>query len=199
MKNLRPVIILSGLISLAGVIAAGIFLFLGPDRLELIDSNTWERFQSGELVGMIVVPIMLLVGFLIFMSVLRTVSPRKIRNGVTAPARVLEVSDTGVSINDNPQVALLVEVLPPSGSPFQAEVKTIVSRLNAALVQPGIKAEVVYDPQKLTRVQLSSLELKPVALIDAESRMRELDRLYEERLITGDEYRTKREEILKEL
>ena len=199
MKNLRPIIILSGLLSLAGVIVAGIFLFLGPDRLDPSGRNFWNLLQSGELVGMIVIPIMLVVGFFIFLSVLRTVSPPRIKNGVTAPVRVLEVHDTGVSINDNPQVALLVEVLPKYGSPFQAEVKTMVSRLNAALVQPGITAEVVYDPQKPTRIQVSNLDLKPVDLNDSESRLRELNRLYDGGLITGEEFRAKRADILKKL
>ena len=132
-------------------------------------------------------------------SVFRTVSPPKIKNGVTAPARVLEVQDTGVSVNDNPQVKLMVEVIPQSGSPFQAEVKTLVSRLNAALVQPGITAEVIYDPLNPARIQLNNLELKPVELNNAENRLRELERLYDEGLITGEEYRTKREEILKSI
>jgi hypothetical protein len=132
-------------------------------------------------------------------SVFRTVSPPKIKNGVTAPARVLEVHDTGVSVNDNPQVRLLVEVLPKSGSPFQAEVKTLVSRLNAALVQPGIEAVVVYDPLQPTRIQLSSMELNQVEVNSAERRLRELERLYEGRLITSEEYHTKREEIIKGL
>ena len=112
---------------------------------------------------------------------------------------MLEVQDTGVSVNDNPQVKLMVEVIPQSGSPFQAEVKTLVSRLNAALVQPGITAEVIYDPLNPARIQLNNLELKPVELNNAENRLRELERLYDEGLITGEEYRTKREEILKSI
>jgi hypothetical protein len=125
--------------------------------------------------------------------------PAQIKNGVSAPAVVLTVKDTGVSVNDNPQVALMLEIKPRDRAAFQAEAKTLVSRLDAALVQPGISAEVVFDPANPSRVQIASLDLKPVALNNAESRLRELDRLYNERLITGEEYRSKREEIIKGL
>jgi hypothetical protein len=112
---------------------------------------------------------------------------------------VLSVKDTGVSVNDNPQVSLMLEIKPRDRAVFQAEAKTLVSRLDAALVQPGISAEVVFDPTNPSRVQIANLDLKPVALNNAESRLRELDRLYNERLITGEEYRVKREEIIKGL
>ncbi len=199
MKNLRPIIFLSGLISLAGILLAAFFIFMGPDRIELSGRSLRELFQSEEAPGIIAIPAVLVITAIVMWSVFRTISPRKIKNGVTAPARVLEVHDTGVSVNDNPQVRLVVEVIPKSGNPFQAEVKTLVSRLNAALVQPGIEAVVEYDPLKPTRIQLSTLDLKPVEMNSAESRLRELERLYEERLITSDEYHTKREEIIKGL
>jgi hypothetical protein len=73
------------------------------------------------------------------------------------------------------------------------------SRLNVFLVQPGTSAEVVYDPTNLVRIRVTNLDLKPVALSSAESRLKELESLYEERLITREEYRNKREEIIKGL
>lgn len=199
MKSLRPIILISALISLVGIGAAAFFMFLGPNSMQIKGKSLAELVAGGELVGIITIPVVLVVIALVMWSFLRTISPQKIRNGITAPARVLEVHDTGVSINDNPQVRLVVEVMPKSGSPFQADVKTLVSRLNAALVQPGIEAVVEFDPLKPTRIQLSSLDLKPVALNDAESRLRELTRLYDEGLITGEEFRAKREEVLKSL
>ncbi len=199
MKNLRPVFILSGLISLGGMLLAAFLIFMGPDRIELSGRTLKEFFQSEEAVGIIAIPVVLVITAVVMWSVFRSISPRKIKNGVTAAARVLEVHDTGVSINDNPQVRLVVEVMPKSGSPFRAEVKTLVSRLNAALVQPGVEAIVEYDPLKPTRIQLSSLDLKPVEVNSAENRLRELERLYEERLVTSEEYHDKREEIIKGL
>ena len=199
MKNLRPIIILSALISFIGIALAAFFMFMGPDRMQVAGKSIADLLEGGELLGILAIPFVLVITAVVMWSVFRTVSPPKIKNGVTAPARVLEVQDTGVSVNDNPQVKLMVEVIPQSGSPFQAEVKTLVSRLNAALVQPGITAEVIYDPLNPARIQLNNLELKPVELNNAENRLRELERLYDEGLITGEEYRTKREEILKSI
>ena len=197
MKSLRPVIIISGILSLIGIAVAAFFIF--SDKLRIDGETFSEASESGETVALSVVPIALIVTAVILFSAFRSVWPAKIKNGVTASARVLQVRDTGVSVNDNPQVALLVEVMPRDGSPFQAEVKTLVSRLNAALVQPGIEAVVVYDPQKPTRIQVSNLELKPVELNSAESRLKELNRLYDGGLISGEEFRAKREEIIKGL
>jgi hypothetical protein len=53
-------------------------------------------------------------------------------------------------------------------------------------VQPGTSAEVVYDPTNLVRIRVTNLDLKPVALSSAESRLKELESLYEERLITRE-------------
>jgi hypothetical protein len=130
---------------------------------------------------------------------LRIIFPREIKNGVTAQAKVLKVWDTGVSINDNPQVGLLLEVSPPGGNSFQVEAKTMVSRLNAALVQPGITAEVKYDPEKPQRIQILSLNIQGTAPSNAAGRMEELNDLYDKGLITKEEYQQKREEILKAL
>ena len=199
MKNLRPVFILSGLITLGGIILAAFLVFTGPDRIVLSGRSLRELLQSEEAAGMIAIPVVLVITAVVMWSVFRTISPKKIKNGVYAPARVLEVHDTGVSVNDNPQVRLVIEVMPKNGSPFQAQVKTLVSRLEAALVQPGVEAVVVYDPLKPTRLQLSSMDLKPVEMNNAESRLKELDQLYEELLITNDEYRAKREEIIRKL
>ena len=197
MKSLRPVILISSLISLIGFGVAAYFLFSNKARFE--GQTFSEALESGDLLGFIAIPIVLVITALVMWSVFRTISPPKIKNGVAAPARVLEVRDTGVSVNDNPQVALLVEVIPPTGTPFKTEVKTLVSRLDTALVQPGIEIEVIYDPAKPSRIQVVNMDLKPIELNSAESRLKELNRLYDQGLITGEEFRAKREEILKEL
>jgi hypothetical protein len=158
-----------------------------------------ELADGGELLVIATVLVVVAVVFFTTIFVMKTILPARIRNGVTAPAKVLSVSDTGVSVNDNPQVKLLLEVKPRDRAAFQAETKMLVSRLNVSLVQPGISADVIFDPANPVHVQVTNLDLKPVALNDAESRLRELDRLYEDRLITSEEYRIKREEIIRGL
>lgn len=199
MKSLRPVFLISVFIAIIAMASSMFFMFAGPDRIQLAGKSLKELIEGGELLGVIAVPVMLIIFAVVMVGTMRNVMPARIKNGITAPARVLQVRDTGVSINDNPQVGLTVEVTPPGRAPFQAEVKTIVSRLNAALVQPGLDVQVVYDPQNPKRIQVQELQFGSAPLSDAESRLKELDRLYEQRLITGEEYRAKREEIIKKI
>lgn len=196
MKSTRIIFLVSMLFSL--LVMGGVMygMLFGPDKMEFEGKSFRELLQGGELLGVIVVPVVMLVTLAILWGVMRSVAPVAIKNGVIAPARVLEVRDTGVSINDNPQVALPLEVTPRDRAAFQAEVKTVVSRLNAALVQPGIDADVVFDPNNLKRIQVRELKLGSAPQTDAESRLKELNRLYDQGLITGEEFRAKREEIL---
>lgn len=72
--------------------------------------------------------------------------------GEPAEATVLRLSDTGVTVNDNPLVHLLLEVRTPGREPFHAEAQWTVSRLQTSLFQPGSVIQVRYDPNDPTRV-----------------------------------------------
>jgi hypothetical protein len=80
---------------------------------------------------------------------------RRIRAvGVAAPAMVLQIWDTGVTVNDDPVVGFLLDVRPEGQAPFQAKTKALVSRLAVPRVQPGAQLKVMYDPKDTTRVAL---------------------------------------------
>src|ERR1700731_3940525 len=66
--------------------------------------------------------------------------------GVDAPAQVLAVQDTGVTVNNNPRVKLTMSVTPPDGSsPFEVSTKHLVSRV--AIPRAGDAFMVRYDPE----------------------------------------------------
>jgi hypothetical protein len=75
-----------------------------------------------------------------------------LRNGERAVAEILSISDTGVTVNDNPRVALHLFVRPKSRTGFEANTKLLVSRLSLAAFQPGAKIQVRFDPNDLQRV-----------------------------------------------
>lgn len=76
-----------------------------------------------------------------------------LQGGVRGVAVVLDVQDTGVSINDNPSVRLTLDVTPPDESPpFRTTVRQIVSRVRVP--RPGDRLAVVLDPADPTRVLL---------------------------------------------
>jgi hypothetical protein len=64
--------------------------------------------------------------------------------GRRAPAVVVDVQDTGVTINDDPRVRVRLRVEPEGEAPFELERKLLVSRLG--IPRPGARVEVFYDP-----------------------------------------------------
>ncbi len=65
--------------------------------------------------------------------------------GVQAPAQVLSVQDTGVTVNNNPRVKLTLSVTPQDGSAaFQVSTKQTVSRV--AIPRAGDGFMIKYDP-----------------------------------------------------
>ena len=135
---------------------------------------------------------------------MRILFPGTIKNGVQAEATVMKVWDTGVSINDNPQVGMLLDVRPTLAPAFQAEAKKLVSRINPNAIQPRMKVQVVYDPANPKRIEIQSIQgfdetQTASAVCTAEMRLKELNNLREKDLISRDEYEKKREEILKDL
>lgn len=199
MKSMRKVLLLSGILTLGSLGVVAFLLFWGPDRVDFAGRRLSDLWESKDLVPLIVVPIALVIMGVTMVPFFRIAFPDKIENGVNARAKVLKVWDTGVSINDNPQVGLLLEVTPLGGSIFQVETKTIVSRLSVALVQAGTTAEVRYDPQNPKRMRVLNIDVEDAVSGGAVGRMEQLDLMREKGLITQDEYHQKREDILKEL
>jgi hypothetical protein len=74
--------------------------------------------------------------------------------GVPAEATVVQIWDTGVTVNKDPVVGFLLEVHPENEAPFQAKTKARVSRLAIPRVQPGARLHVMFDPKDTSRVAL---------------------------------------------
>jgi hypothetical protein len=74
------------------------------------------------------------------------------RIGEPAEAVVLDISDTGITINDNPKVRLKLKVYPKDGEPFEAAVSQVVSRVTIPRV--GDRVYVKFDPDNPSNVIL---------------------------------------------
>ena len=72
--------------------------------------------------------------------------------GRPAQALILQIRDTGVTLNENPQVEFSLEVRPEGASPYQAQTTALVSRLSVQKYQPGAIISVLYDPSDPSRV-----------------------------------------------
>lgn len=67
--------------------------------------------------------------------------------GLQAQATILEVRDTGTTINQSPLVHLKLQVEPGDRPAFQADTELLINRLQVPQIQPGVKVAVRYDPE----------------------------------------------------
>jgi len=70
--------------------------------------------------------------------------------GHGASAEVLEVADTGATINMNPVVQLKLTVTPAAGGAFETTARTMVSRI--AVPRKGDKINIKYNPADPTQI-----------------------------------------------
>lgn len=69
------------------------------------------------------------------------------KTGLPGKAKILEVRDTGVTINNNPQVKLILEVKNSLGQKYTTESRVLVSRINPGAYVPGMELPVKIDPK----------------------------------------------------
>ncbi len=164
----------------------------------------------GQAILMTAVPIVLiiLVSIIVFFIILRRVmgggDQQLLSTGQPAQAAILKLWDTGVTVNDNPRIGMLLEVRPKVGAVFQTEVKKVVSRLQTSQYQPGQMLEVKYDPANPKKVAIvdflpraNMLDDRP-AMMDTqtntsqlEATLRQQDALNEQIIATGRQAQAK--------
>lgn len=68
--------------------------------------------------------------------------------GQQGDAVILSLEDTGVRVNDNPRVSMMLEVRLDGHAPYQVEKTMLVPLIRMSQVQVGSTVEVVADPSK---------------------------------------------------
>jgi hypothetical protein len=79
------------------------------------------------------------------------------QTGVSAQAQIIKVWQTGMYVNEQPQIGLVLQVQPSNGAPFQAEAKKVVSMIQIPQFQPGQMLEVKYDPANPKEVAIAAI------------------------------------------
>lgn len=120
------------------------------------DSGLWASLAV--LVPLVVAaPFVLLAVFFVARLVRNSARNRALlATGAPAPAVILSAADTGVTVNDSPQVRLKLEVRPAGRPPFQAETTLLVGRLQTGMLVPGMPVQVKYDPAEPSRVAVAA-------------------------------------------
>jgi hypothetical protein len=77
--------------------------------------------------------------------------------GLPVSARILEIWDTGITVNEDPVIGMRVEISRADGSVYTASIaKSLISRLDVPRFQPGATVPVRIDPQDPTKVALDA-------------------------------------------
>jgi hypothetical protein len=72
--------------------------------------------------------------------------------GISATAKVLQIGQTGMMVNYQPQAHLVLEVTPPDGEPYQAQVTTVIPMVAIPQFQPGAVVPVKIHPTDRSKV-----------------------------------------------
>jgi len=103
------------------------------------------------------------VGFVIYRVVLKPMQTNKrlMQTGQRAKARILSIAETGVRVNNSPQVKLGLEVSPDGGypPPYQTETKMLISIVSIPQFQPGGKLIVRFNPQNPAEVAIEGVDI----------------------------------------
>ncbi len=106
--------------------------------------------------GSIVLTIALTIGITIFARRLinKTVGPNRgvLQNGMPAQAKIVNVRQTGVMLNNQPQILFDLEVQPPGGAPYRTQTKAVIPMVNIPQFQPGVEVPVKIHPSDPTQV-----------------------------------------------
>lgn len=113
-----------------------------------------------------------------------------VKTGIPAPAVILNVEDTGVTMNNSMQARLTLQVTPADRPPFQAVATTFVNRFQVGMLVPGASVQVKYDPGDITKVAVESLSAGGMSAANVQSVQAAVlaqDQYYEQLRKTGEE------------
>ncbi len=78
-----------------------------------------------------------------------------LQSGIPAQATIRQVWQTGTFVNYNPQIGMQLEVQPPTGAPYLAQVNAVVPMVNIPQFQPGVVVPVKIHPTDPSKVELN--------------------------------------------
>ncbi len=74
--------------------------------------------------------------------------------GIPAQAKILQIGQTGMMVSYQPQAHLVLEVTPPDGPPYQAQVTAVIPMVAIPQFQPGAVVPVKIHPADRSKIIL---------------------------------------------
>jgi hypothetical protein len=82
-------------------------------------------------------------------------------SGLPASAHILQIWDTGITVNNDPVIGMRVEIDRSDGSAYPATIpKCLISRIDIPRFQPGATVPVRIDPQDPAKVALDAYQYR---------------------------------------
>ncbi|HQV05178.1 MAG: hypothetical protein R2796_07510 [Chitinophagaceae bacterium] len=111
---------------------------------------------SDRYVGLIMLAIFAGMFYLFYRLFFKTIlnNRRLQKTGISSKAKILAVTDTGVTINNNPQVKLTLEIKNVAGKIYTADAKVLVSRIHPDAYREGMEVPIKVDPKNEKNIAL---------------------------------------------
>jgi|SRR5687767_988146 len=106
----------------------------------------WFFFLMGT--GFLLIPLATSLGILIWIMVKRKRIEELVATGKQGTAVVLKLSDTGVTVNDNPRVTLHLEITIPNYQPYRTQKTVTLPIIYLPQVQTGSTINILADPER---------------------------------------------------
>jgi hypothetical protein len=135
-----PFFLISGFMFYSGLTA---------DERALTDDGynlKWFSYLMGT--AFLVIPLATSSGILMWLVTKRKRIAELVATGKQGTAVILELSDTGVTINDDPRVKLLLEIHIPNYQPYQARKTVTLPLIYLSQVQTGSTIQILADPEQ---------------------------------------------------
>ena len=115
-------------------------------------------FIISPILGIIYLLFIVFFGLIFGLPYLRNKKSKKLlESGLRANGKIIEMWDTGVTVNNQPQIEMVIEVTPLNNIPFKSKIKLVISRLDTSYYQVGVNCVVRYDPNDTKTVAIESI------------------------------------------
>ena len=74
--------------------------------------------------------------------------------GIDAEAIILDMHQTGLYVNNQPQVAIQLQVEPRMGKNFISEVKEVLSFIDISVMKAGARLKVKFNPDNHNEIMI---------------------------------------------
>ncbi len=141
------------------LLSAWLVIWTGEGLFGVDQSRSILPFGGGDTLGP---PIMIGVAWGLILTFGGTMSGlgrrKRVRGDVqTGVGTIVELSRTGLTVNDVPQYDIFIRVTPRSGEEFIAQLRMLVDASDIAALQPGVPVPVRYSLTDQDTVELADL------------------------------------------